>query len=490
MKALMHSVTTTEDVGGTVVESISKTSFDLKDTLKTALLAMMPRSKNIAKYRSSGIYSDDKAGVSSLTCNTSSSSRISISENNGSSPSLITERSHLGAPGSNITINSAPILDKITVQPLEMNETSVTTTNNSRSIHNSISIGSSMMNNENIETNDEGEEKKEDQKPLVIIDASSTSSSPIPPTTHMATPQLANRHHLTGGITSHVTFLPNKQQTTRLVHIPKTAGYSVLTDVRGYMKMFESEDCARSNVCPQCGAYKMIYLRDPRKHVLSQFFECTYGHAKAWTSVDKRFPKFHDVRRVDPKLSTAEQTRLDMLAFDKWLDYFSPGSWNVRDGHLGCYHPRNMQARYMVCERRGWMNSHGVQSPHLLEPNISRAKAFLNSTFMLGLVEEYGLSLCVIAFQARQGSLPGWCSCEPTAPKPPSFARVLHGAPVHSLRNARNESLAKIDKLVRVDLELYAYAEQLFWARVEDVEARTGKDLSCLARRKLTPTKY
>jgi len=43
MKALMHSVTTTEDVGGTVVESISKTSFDLKDTLKTALLAMMPR---------------------------------------------------------------------------------------------------------------------------------------------------------------------------------------------------------------------------------------------------------------------------------------------------------------------------------------------------------------------------------------------------------------------------------------------------------------
>lgn len=210
-------------------------------------------------------------------------------------------------------------------------------------------------------------------------------------------------------------------------------------------------------------------IRDPRKHVLSQYFHCT-------ESTDR------------PELL---KKRLELIgSLDNWLEKWVGAiddKVKERDANdMRCYDPRNLQSRYVDYDPLKWINNEVALGD--LEKRFT----------VIGPMDEMDKTLCV-TFIHYTGWIPPHCDC--TAGKqdhinvvkkkpPPSdvvaadinlrrrLRGMSHGVVNHG--NSYNTTQYQdelIRKLTEKDVLLYEGVKQLFDKQVQVLEKRMNVTL-------------
>eukprot|EP00605_Chrysophyceae_sp_TOSAG23-4_P002755 GSChrysophyteH1.ASY1.ANO1.3038.1 assembled CDS len=222
-----------------------------------------------------------------------------------------------------------------------------------------------------------------------------------------------------------------------------------------------------------------VFLRSPRSHVYSQFLECKYD---GW---GKQITKGTNFPRSDS--SSKDDFENPSGGFEKWLRHVSSGEDDFR-----CYHPRNMQTRYMSCSCTHHYCKVG-------EPELSKAKQKVKDIGFLGIADFYTISVCAYEIFTSGGNTKCYCptanSVTATSNSTKSVLGSLlgthsakisaqkhesHHVPHHSLTDLTPSHLKLIDDLTKLDDKLYKYALQRFWIDVEQASKRSGVDLKCL----------
>ena len=79
----------------------------------------------------------------------------------------------------------------------------------------------------------------------------------------------------------------------------------------------------------------VVFLRDPYRHVLSQYMECKYDTWGQQVTRGTGFPGTHKMEEV-------------LGGFEEWVRHFVKGKAILGGrGAYNCYNPWNMQARYL-----------------------------------------------------------------------------------------------------------------------------------------------
>eukprot|EP00512_Aurantiochytrium_limacinum_P002663 CAMPEP_0171497628 /NCGR_PEP_ID=MMETSP0958-20121227/7382_1 /TAXON_ID=87120 /ORGANISM="Aurantiochytrium limacinum, Strain ATCCMYA-1381" /LENGTH=531 /DNA_ID=CAMNT_0012031901 /DNA_START=261 /DNA_END=1853 /DNA_ORIENTATION=- len=294
-----------------------------------------------------------------------------------------------------------------------------------------------------------------------------------------------------------------------MMHIPKTAVtafmYSVADQLyKGATHHFH-EDCLEGTPYRRefdpVNNYDGTFLREPRSHLLSQYFQCEHG----WDGINQANRKFPravpsgTLEKLNERKSQAEAALLDtslnasdieankfllkrlegeiskvykatVRALDKWLDYFS-NHWRPGKGYFGCYHPKSMQTRAFLC-RGVWDRLHSIYETKLLQPDTSLAISRMQNMWFVGISEYFHESMCMWEFQYHH-KLPDYCICDSGVERPKVTSQT-HGVTPHSLSDVSLSQMRKIDSFIFEDAQLYIAGLEEFKARVRYVEHITG----------------
>jgi len=187
------------------------------------------------------------------------------------------------------------------------------------------------------------------------------------------------------------------------------------------------------------------FVRQPKEHVLSQFFHCTESH-----------------RRDDNEKNA-------MPSLDRWLDEWTEGKrtlerdLSARGKVVGtmrykyhCYNPINMQSDFLG----------------LTEDNDVNLDLLDEQMEVIGLSTRFEESMCMIFIHASDGIIPNECDC--SLPHRRLNTQVSHGVLHHgSTYKPTNKQLKKINELTNLDQKLYAYVkDDLFDKQVERFEKK------------------
>jgi len=298
------------------------------------------------------------------------------------------------------------------------------------------------------------------------------------------------------------------------MHIPKTAVTAFMSTVgrqvpREELKIW-NEDCLQGTryqkVFPEENNYHATFLREPRHHILSQYFQCDNG----WENIgseNKNFPRAMPIgalvnllkeketleRKIkslgeDASMRAQTQVELDNLQrkidlgyqatmknLDKWLDHFD-SSWTQSKGYYGCYHPKSMQTRAFVCHG-SWDRLHSIFERQLLMPDVDLSIKRMKKTWFVGISEYFHESVCMWEYQYHH-TLPRYCDCD-SGVKRPEPPHELHGVPPHSLSDVTQAQMRKLDSFIFEDSQLYGAAIEEFKARLRYLELVTGKKVYC-----------
>ena len=273
------------------------------------------------------------------------------------------------------------------------------------------------------------------------------------------------------------------------VHIPKTAGSSFLEESVAHLPVnstltgnHELDACNGMNITFDKTS---VFLRSPRSHVYSQFLECKYdGWGKKVTN-GTEFP------RSGPESSSKNDFENPSAGFEEWLRHVSSGEDDFR-----CYHPHNMQTRYMSCSCTHHYCKVG-------KPELSKAKQKVKDIGFLGIADFYTISVCAFEIFTSGGNTKCYCptansvtvtsnstksvlgtdsadSADSAEIRISSQIHNAHYVPRHSLTDLTPTHLKLIDDLTKLDDKLYKDALQRFWIDVEQASKRSGVDLKCL----------
>eukprot|EP00929_Paragymnodinium_shiwhaense_P077840 TRINITY_DN40188_c0_g1_i1.p1 TRINITY_DN40188_c0_g1~~TRINITY_DN40188_c0_g1_i1.p1 ORF type:complete len:415 (+),score=87.76 TRINITY_DN40188_c0_g1_i1:141-1385(+) len=283
--------------------------------------------------------------------------------------------------------------------------------------------------------------------------------------------------------------------TYYFLHIPKDAGASFDDDVMNRKRVlqngtgfFTEEWCfhdmrLRNNRDGREGNRMITFLREPRAHVLSMYWQCTTSE---WaTEIDN---ETH--RPLSGKVFNALPEFKD---FGTWLRHFShegeaAGSSAPKPGTLkstkdfGCYHPFNLQTRQLTCSgQRPWhlyIKETFANEQQIHQP-LDEAEQNLKEIFFVGITEHYQASVCLLMIKMGR-PLPEFCDCE-NMEAWASFSSIhyTHGVKKHSIANASAEELAMIDALTADDQRLYRAASIRFFKEVKGVQEKSGVRLIC-----------
>lgn len=301
----------------------------------------------------------------------------------------------------------------------------------------------------------------------------------------------------------------------RFVHIAKTAGSTFQGFINRHVEKGEQkvwrEDCLLGHTrhwktYDPKKDYVASFFREPRAHVLSQYFMCEEGWYGMYdreysqfprplpkgrlTSLQKRYDmaskgsfstrmrgsigsKSSSLSAIKSELDRAYKTQLK--GFTNWMDFFL-NDWEVYKGYYGCYHPLSMQTRGMTCVGE-WDYLHGIIDPAYLNPDVDAAIKNMQSLWFVGVAEHFHESLCLWEYQYR-GTLPIYCDCASGAKRPP-FKSDSHGVAHHSVNDLSEDQLRRIDELTRHDRILYKEVIKEFMERLHEVEHTTGKTIMC-----------
>ena len=184
---------------------------------------------------------------------------------------------------------------------------------------------------------------------------------------------------------------------------------------------------SEASYLPQFRNSSIFYtmIRDPREHILSQYFHCTEApvHRKK-----ELMPPFTEWMRFYAQEST-EQISLDKKHF----------------ANFNCYDPRNLQSRYLMFNG----TEKGLQD-------------LTNKFEVIGLSSRFEESICLLFIHLTSGSfIPEECNCS-------SKRRQLkydHGVKHHgsSFKKLTEEQRSLIKKLTVNDKMLYRYVSDVFF---------------------------
>ena len=166
--------------------------------------------------------------------------------------------------------------------------------------------------------------------------------------------------------------------------------------------------------------------------------------------------------------------------FGGWLQHFVDTNGRA---DLPCYNPHNLQARALVCNGSQPMDSHHF-SPNV---TLSRALASMCAVSVLGVVELYHESLCLLR-TAITRELPAVCACdggtEETHHRSSQHTFVTHGLGTSSdLFDALPPTvLQQIDRLTVVDRALYAAGFSRVLYDIARIESTHGRQFLCTGR--------
>jgi hypothetical protein len=285
---------------------------------------------------------------------------------------------------------------------------------------------------------------------------------------------------------------PYKWPDLVVMHIPKTAVDSLCQEfIRGGMwKNYSGtilchgealrEHTRASPVQENCykelpPGNKLAMFREPRQHVLSQYAECRFNAYFSTTQTPGL-----------PGTACSDHNQYNETCLAQWLDFAS--RYVSEDQHgLSCYHPYNMQARYLVCDKKG----HLLHTAAERTPSLATAAATLNKIDIVGITDLYDETWCYVQYMIHE-ALPSVCSCGSMGKKKevnhaesmyhPGEVHVTHG--VHHLRAEvlSPETLAKLDAATTVDQVIYARAASRFLGKLCTLQLATGHALICPSR--------
>eukprot|EP00404_Azadinium_spinosum_P000226 CAMPEP_0180420890 /NCGR_PEP_ID=MMETSP1036_2-20121128/2866_1 /TAXON_ID=632150 /ORGANISM="Azadinium spinosum, Strain 3D9" /LENGTH=253 /DNA_ID=CAMNT_0022426133 /DNA_START=181 /DNA_END=939 /DNA_ORIENTATION=- len=201
----------------------------------------------------------------------------------------------------------------------------------------------------------------------------------------------------------------------------------------------------------------ITFVREPRAHVLSQFYECLddkWGHwvRSRWYSENNHS-------------GLVNQT---FANFSSWIRYFAMAPDMLQTGDFNCYHPYNMQARSFICKAWGLELHHHRRWKWTYEHLLSTALANLQTTFFVGIAEHYQASVCLLLIKATE-KLPAFCDCKDEASWAAfSSRKIVHGVRPHSVQDVSDDDIVLVDFLTSVDHVLYQVALKIFQAEISE----------------------
>jgi len=244
-------------------------------------------------------------------------------------------------------------------------------------------------------------------------------------------------------------------QNFSFIHIPKTAGSSFMRESPNHLPIGSTlHGNGEKDACHTRRLPTVVLLRSPDKHVYSQFLECKYDRWGKRVTDGTSFPRGNMSRPVS--------------GFNDWLQH----SVNQTGDDYGCYHPRNLQTRYLSCIP-GSRNPH-----HYAPPNLNKALLNLNLVKFVGIADYYKQSVCAFEVYVA-GKTKCWCDKKGGLQMGSPEAHIVHTVPPHSMSDVSENSMRMIKNLTRYDEKLYEEGLARFWADLNDLSETSGVDLKC-----------
>ena len=256
------------------------------------------------------------------------------------------------------------------------------------------------------------------------------------------------------------------------LHIPKTAGASFKRDMNSYgnFNLTKTEFCYQELL--QFGnhsdklPYMVTFLRNPRSHVLSQFFECKYDLWGKVTTMNTAFPR----------------NSSDVEDFILWVNHFyeywkissDKKLWNINNASVvddfNCYTPYNMQARALSNE---CVDSHHDHSS-INYINLTSYVDNFHSLPFVGVVEYFRVSFCMVWFYVGEKFTRARdLFCRESYEQ----SHVRHGVPDHSDITLYPDSVwDKVDEMTQLDLKLYNMGVQRLLKNFEELRSTYNID--------------
>lgn len=266
------------------------------------------------------------------------------------------------------------------------------------------------------------------------------------------------------------------------LHIPKTAGVSffldasrVLSSIGGRLQVFSSEGCYSwadaMNLYPFKGRIvgSALMLRNPRAHVLSQYFFCIKPDRPA-RDLQQMPQSFEEWIQAWTNIREHGGLNRNFLAAQNWAPV------NETELPFSCFSPVNLQTQHLACQRP-FEYRYGFAD----DVKLSLAVHNMNVSYFVGLVEAYRESMCL--FHAKiVGVLPAACACNSTREDHPfvdNLNHARHGVLPHNLRSYSEDTLRIVDDLTDLDATLYAAGRDRFIREIRDLELQTSVRILC-----------
>eukprot|EP00511_Aplanochytrium_stocchinoi_P002174 CAMPEP_0204830706 /NCGR_PEP_ID=MMETSP1346-20131115/9136_1 /ASSEMBLY_ACC=CAM_ASM_000771 /TAXON_ID=215587 /ORGANISM="Aplanochytrium stocchinoi, Strain GSBS06" /LENGTH=423 /DNA_ID=CAMNT_0051961197 /DNA_START=395 /DNA_END=1663 /DNA_ORIENTATION=+ len=263
---------------------------------------------------------------------------------------------------------------------------------------------------------------------------------------------------------SQVSMFNDETGTKKLkvfVHIPKTAGSSIIRDgMKGLHNLLQGNFERSYYTLYEKDAVMLSFFREPRAHVYSQFMHCKYN-------------PYGTHRNYDGFKKSSNDAKGDSNDFEFWLDHFNNPKFQMVDFKTksldpintawDCYNPVNMQARYMTSHCHDSKQCHQGSKNDALEPPLVEAIQNLENLQWFGLTELYEPSLCMLIYQSK-GHLPKFCDCNSDIHKArqKNLHHVTHKIHKHDVNRLNLRIKRKIDHITRIDQQLYNHAKDIF----------------------------
>lgn len=262
-----------------------------------------------------------------------------------------------------------------------------------------------------------------------------------------------------------------------ILHIPKTAGSSFISEV-DRSKIFKSGlpqtefcyDLMLRKFGPLNASYIVAFYRAPRAHMYSQYLECKYDWWGEMKTNGTAFPRKYP----------------NPVGFGKWIHWFY-NSWNgqmsastnITNDYYNCYHPYNMQTRFMSQNCRS--PAYKYLGP-LTNASLALAIERVNTLPFIGLTEYFDASMCLFWFYSRQHQV-----MKKNCQLKGEFLEIRkrqthfsHGVPKHSEDDIKELLWKHVDQLTQMDTILYRFATIRFFHNLQFFESQTNISLQHL----------
>eukprot|EP00931_Biecheleriopsis_adriatica_P021570 TRINITY_DN14074_c0_g1_i1.p1 TRINITY_DN14074_c0_g1~~TRINITY_DN14074_c0_g1_i1.p1 ORF type:complete len:324 (-),score=25.24 TRINITY_DN14074_c0_g1_i1:25-996(-) len=251
-----------------------------------------------------------------------------------------------------------------------------------------------------------------------------------------------------------------------VLHIAKTAGTSLITDVP---KLVTGKPFSGAEHCYGAARSQklMTFVRDPRAHVYSQWMHCLYNK-DSW---------------FNPKHLPSN--------FTGWLQHWDLiGDKPQQAQAFHCYHPLNLQSRSLSCTNTQWslpcatpaMDTYVLSdTKKQFVERFELAAQHLNEMYFVGITDFYQESLCALHVKEKN-EFPEYCNCEDIkAWKAFPQTHATHGGPPHGPVETEvgKEDMELIRRLTLHDSKLYTIAMQRLRKDITEVEHTWNKRILC-----------